>query len=120
MSQLNATVPLGSLQSNVPLVIANGDQESAAIDLKGSSLVGILLPASFTGTAITFEVASAIDGTYVALKTAVGGTALSYTVAQNTYAAIDPKDFSGVRFLKLKSGSAEGGARTLLLSLKGI
>jgi hypothetical protein len=99
--------------------IANGQQSSGALDLAGFTLVGILLPAAFTGVALTFEVSSAIDGTYVALKTGTGGSALSYTVVQGSFAAINPVDFQGVRFLKVKSGSAEGGARSLTLMLKG-
>ncbi len=105
---------------SAPVVIANGQQESAAVALDGFSLCGIIFPAAFTGTAVTFEASSAIDGTFVPVKSTTSGTALSYTVAQATYAAIDPKDFLGVSFLKIKSGSAEGAARTLLLALKGL
>lgn len=109
----------GFFNPSQPVVIANAGQESAAIDCGGFALCGILLPASFTGTALTFEVSNTIDGTFVALKSTLSGTALSYTVAQGTYAAIDPKDFQGVRFLKIKSGSTEGADRTLICSLKG-
>lgn len=101
------------------VVIANGQQSSAAFNCGGMALCGILLPAAFTGTALTFEVSSAIDGTFVPLKSTTSGTALSYTVAQGTYCALDPKDFQGVQFLKIKSGSAEGAARTLTCMLKG-
>ncbi len=102
------------------VAIANGAQLSAAINTGGLALCGIILPAAFTGTTITFEVSDALAGTYVPLKSTTSGSALSYTVAQATYCAIDPKDFQGVQFLKIKSGSAEGGARTLKLSLKGL
>lgn len=101
------------------VVIANGAQESSAIDCGGMTLVGILLPAVFTGTALTFETSTAVDGTFVPIKTTTSGSLLSYTVAQGTYCALDPKDFHGIRFLKIKSGSAEGAARTLTCSLKG-
>lgn len=104
---------------SVPCTIANTAQESAAIDLAGFTLCGILLPAAFTGTAITFEVSDSLAGTFVALKSTTSGTALSYTVAQGTYAALDPKDFQGVNFLKLKSGTAEGADRALTLYAKG-
>lgn len=101
------------------VVIANGATESGAIPCAGMSLVGIILPAAFTGTALTFLVSDAVAGTYVPLHSTVSGTLLSYTVAQGKYCAIDPKDFYGVQFLKIKSGSAEGAARTLICSLKG-
>ncbi len=109
----------GILNPGLSVVIANTAQESEAINCGGMTLVGIMLPAAFTGTALTFEVSSTLAGTYVALKSTTSGTALSYTVAQGTYCAIDPKDFHGVQFLKIKSGSAEGAARTLICSLKG-
>lgn len=109
----------GYTNPGLSVAIANGQQSSAVIPCGGMALVGVLLPAAFTGTALTFEVCDTAGGTFVPLKSTTSGTALSYTVAQGTYAAIDPKDFYGVQFLKIKSGSAEGGARTLIVSLKG-
>lgn len=109
----------GNFNPFVTKTIANGQTETDALTLNGFVLCGILLPAAFTGTTITFEVASAIGGTYVPLKSTIAGTLLTYTVAPSTYAAIDPKDFHGVQFLKIKSGSAEAAARTLLCALKG-
>lgn len=109
----------GLMNPGVSATIANSAQESSAIATGGMALTGIFLPAAFTGTALTFEAATAIDGTYVPVKSTISGTALSYTVAQGTYCAIDPKDFQGIPFLKIKSGSAEGGARTLTCTLKG-
>ena len=99
--------------------IASGQTASAVVQLKGYSLVGVQLPAAFTGTTLTFQVSS--DGvTFVALKSTTSGTALSYTVAQGTYAAIDPVAFYGVNYLKIVSGSSEGANRVLAISLKGI
>lgn len=102
-----------------PATIASGGTDSAAIDLAGLTLCGILLPAAFTGTTLSFLVSDALAGTYVPLKSSASGTLLSYTVAQATYAALDPKDFQGVNFLKLKSGSSEGADRALTLMTKG-
>ncbi len=110
----------GNFNSAVEVVIAASGTKSAAINLKGFTLCGVILPATFTGTALTFEVSDAIDGTFVPLKSTTSGSALSYTVAQATYAAIDPKDFQGVQFLKVVSGSTEGSARTLKLATRGM
>lgn len=109
----------GQFNPNLTATIANGQTTSGAIQLGGMCLCGILLPAAFTGTALTF-LASPDGVTYKALKAGTGGSALSYTVAQDTFAAIDPKDFQGVNFLKIVSGSAEAGARTLKLAVKGL
>lgn len=99
--------------------IANGQTVSAAIPTKGLTLVGIQLPAAFTGTAMTFQ--GSVDGTtYQAVYSTTSGTALSYTVAQAHYVAIDPVPFYGLAFIKLVSGSSEGGARSFSVTLKGL
>ena len=100
------------------VAIANGQQESAVIPTGGLSLCGIQLPDTMTGTALTFESATTLTGTYQPIYNSAGQ--VSYTVAGGRYIAIDPKDFYGVQFLKIKSGSAEGAARSLVCSMKGI
>lgn len=108
----------GNFNPALSATIANGQQESSVINCGGLVLCGILLPAAFTGTALTFE--ASVDGVnFFAVKNTTSGTALSYTVAQGTYAAIDPKDFQGIQYLKIKSGSSEGAARILTCALKG-
>lgn len=109
----------GEFNAAIDAVIASSGTKTAAIDLGGLVLCGVIFPTTFTGTALTFEVSDAIDGTFVPLKSTVSGTALSYTIVQASYAAIDPKDFQGVRFLKLVSGSIESGARTIKLAARG-
>lgn len=114
------SVSLGTLIPNAQTTIANAQTTSAAIDLNGLSLVGIKLPAAFTGTALTFTMCDTVNGTYVPVRSGTSGSALSYTVAQGQYHAIDPKDFYGIRFLKIVSGSSEAALRTLIIALKGI
>lgn len=109
----------GQFLSGVQAIIANGGTESANIALNGMCLCGIFFPAAFTGTAVTFE--ASLDGTtFFAVKSTTSGTSLSYTVAQGEYVAINPVDFQGIATLRIVSGSSEGAARTLNLSLKGI
>lgn len=99
--------------------IASSGTTTPAISTIGLSLVGIQLPASFTGTTITFL--GSFDGvTYQIVKSTTSGTSLSYTVAQATYVAIDPTPFYGLAFIKLVSGSSEGGARSFSVALKGL
>lgn len=108
----------GSLEPAVPITIANGQTDSSAIPTGGFTLCGLFLPAAFTGASISFLASS--DGvTYVPVRSTTSGTLLSYTVTVSTYLSIDPKDFQGIAFLKIKSASAEGGARSLVASLKG-
>lgn len=107
----------GLLNPAQSVAIANTAQLSAAIPCGGMALVGIKFPAAFTGTTVTFEMCDTLAGTYVPVYNSAGP--VSYTIAQGRYYAIDPKDFYGINFLKIKSGSAEAAGRTLICSLKG-
>lgn len=118
MALIQASGYQGYFVPNAPAVIPISDVTSGIIQCNGKVLCGVQLPATFTGTALSFLVSA--DGvSYVVLKSTVSGTTLSYTVAQGTYCAIDPKDFQGVNFLKIVSGTTELAARTLLCALKG-
>lgn len=97
--------------------IALGATESDVITCGGFALCQIITPAAFTGVAFTFLACSTSGGTFVPLYNAAGP--VSYTAAAARAIAIDPKDFQGVAFLKIVSGTAEGAARTLICSLKG-
>lgn len=109
----------GQMIPAVTTTIPISTTTSAVIPLNGFSLVGILLPAAFTGTALTFTVS--VDGTnFFPLKSTTSGSTLTYTVGQGNYYAIDPVAFYGVEFLKIVSGSSEAAARILTLALKGI
>ena len=110
-------VSLGQIVYN-SLAIATSQPNSAVITTEGLSLCGILFPAAFTGTTVTFLACDTLGGTYVPVYNSAG--AVSYTVAQGRYVAIDPKDFYGIQFLKIVSGSSEAAGRTIICSLKGI
>lgn len=109
----------GYFNPAVVTTIAASGATSAAIQLGGAVPVGVYLPATFTGTTLTFTACDTLGGTYLVLKSTTSGTSLSYTVAQGTYVALDPKDFHGVNFLKIVSGSTEGSTRTLKIATKG-
>jgi hypothetical protein len=102
--------------------IASGGTTSNACDLGaldyGQGLAGFVLPASFTGTAITFQV-SVDDSTYQALYNS--NTQLSITVAQGRsygFSADTRSLLFGWRFVKLISGSTEGGERAIKLLVR--
>lgn len=110
--------PIGNFFPANSTSIANGATESAEINTGGAILTGFYIPAAFTGTTITFEAATAHAGTFVPVVNS--GGAISITVTTSHYYTVDPKDFQGIQFLKLKSGSAEGAARTIIYSMRGI
>jgi len=95
------------------VTIANGQTVSDALDLSraGFSLVGIVTPAALTGATFTFQ-ASADGVTYNAVYDKTGAL-VSVTVAASRYVVLAPADFAGIAYLKVVSGSTEGGARTI-------
>lgn len=109
----------GYMQNGVVATIANGQTTSSLVKLVGFNLVGIQTPAALTGTTLTFQACNSDGSTCVPLKVTSSGTALSQTVTTSSYYAMDPVNFHGVAYLKLVSGSSEGGARSITLSLKG-
>lgn len=110
---------LSGYSGTLPAIVASGQQVSSVLNTGGAVLCGVLLPAALTSTALTFLTCDTADGTFVPVASTTDGTVLTFTVAQGTYCAVDPKDFSGIQFMQIKTGSAEGAARTLICSLKG-
>lgn len=94
--------------------IANAATTSSEIKLDGAAFGGVILPATMTGTTMTFTVSDASGGTYVAL-TDSAGNAISQTIAASKGFALPPEAFA-FPYLKLVSGSAEGGARSILVT----
>ena len=110
-------VATGTLVKGTAVIPLNGTL-SNVIQTKGLSLVGISLPASLTGTALKFQACDTVDGTFLPVYNSAGE--ISLTVAASRYIAVDPKDFQGIQFLKLVSGTTEIAERTIGISLKGI
>lgn len=97
-------------------------EKSKAVALSGNTLCGFITPSDLTGTAITFEMAEKIDGTYVPVKDS-GGSAISFTVAASGYYGFKQDQiaaFIGVRFVKVVSGSSEAAGRQVLLALREV
>ena len=100
------------------LTIAINETVSSSIELnEDRAFVGFYVPASFTGTAISFQ-ASSDNSTFVTLLNE--GSAYSLTVAASRYVSVDPAVFVGCRYIKLVSGTSEAAARTLTVCLRGV
>ncbi len=102
----------------VSATITSASTTSAAIDLMGATLCGVHMPAAFTGSSLSFSVASAAGGTYQTLQR--NGSDYSLSVAQGKYISLDPSLFAGVQFIKIISGSAEGADRALTLAVRPV
>lgn len=107
-----------SYQGNYPqnlfhdvATIANGGTTSSVVDLQGRGVVAIIIPAAFTGTAITFSMSHNNVTFQVCYNTA--NTALTATVTQGRTYMIAPTDLIGARYLKIISNAAEGAERAI-------
>jgi hypothetical protein len=107
--------------SGIVATIANGAALSGAIDLDGYTLCGIQMPSAWTTANLTFQV-SADGATYADVYSDSGGE-YTVTAAASRYIVLNPADFAGMRFLKVRSGTTgtpvnQGGARTMLLNVR--
>jgi hypothetical protein len=106
------------LQSNNTIIIANGESLSGSVGLGGSTMVGIVMPATWTAANLTVQ-ASHDGATYNNLYDDLG-TEVTVTAAASRYIALDPSVFAGIRYLKVRSGTSgsavnQGGDRTITL-----
>lgn len=114
-NSISTTIPSLSFAN---VVVSSGETVSAAIDLRGTTLCGVLTPASFEGTALTFQASA--DGTNFFPVKNGDGTDFSVTVAANTYTKLDPADFAGIQNLKIVSGTVTTADRTLVASVRQV
>ncbi len=95
------------------VTVANGAQSSDAIDLDGRTPMAIVTPSALTGTSLSFE-ASANGTTYYDVYTTAGAVR-SITIGASRYIPLEPNYFFGIKFIKLKCGSAQAAERTIML-----
>lgn len=93
-------------------IIASGQRASSAIRAKGQCLVGVRIPAAFTGTSVSFTECDKEAGTYRAVTK--DGNELSFPVAAGDVLKFQyPAFFAGLAFIKIVSGSDEAAQREL-------
>jgi hypothetical protein len=90
--------------------IASGQTVSGSIDKGSLELAGVQLPATFTGTGVTFQTSND-NVTFQALEWE--GAAVDFTTSQGKNISWDPAKFAPWRYIKIVSDGAEGAARTL-------
>jgi hypothetical protein len=87
------------------------------------TLVAIVVPASWTAADLTFQ-ASNDDTTFTNLYNA-SGTEVTVTAAASRWIALDPSDFAGIAYLKVRSGTAaaavnQGGDRVVTFVIRPV
>lgn len=100
--------------TSVPLVATwtGAGTPSDALYIGDSAVLGIEMPATFTGTTLAIHGCSTSGGTFAALQD-YAAAAYSITVAANKRIYIDPLITAGWPWIKLVSGSSESAGRTV-------
>lgn len=95
-----------NLNFDKPVTIGDGETISSAVDIFGTSVVGVIVPAGFAGTEITFLAATTESGNYYAVKNS-SDSAVTLTCQADAYYVFYPSDLAGVRYLKLVAGTTQ-------------
>lgn len=101
-------------------VIENGGSLSGIVDLGGRKLVAIVMPDTWTAASLTFQASP--DGVNF-FNVYDGPTERSLTVAASYYSELNIADWVGIRWLKIRSGTAgtpvnQAAERTLTLVIQ--
>lgn len=95
------------------VTIASGATTSGIINLYGTRLVGLILPAAMTGTKITVQ--GSVDGTnFYTLYTDLGATKTEITFTANAFVALQPSATLPTQYVRFVSGASESAARSLI------
>ena len=95
------------------VTIASSGTTSTSVTMQANRVpMAIVLPAAFTGTALTFQ-ASFDDATYNPIYDEA--TQYSINVGTSRHIALKRQAMEGVKYFKIVSGTAETAQRTILV-----
>lgn len=92
------------LRTTEAVTIASGASLSAAIELKGTVPVAIVMPATWTAAALTFQ--GSADGVTYGNVYSTGGSEMTAQAAATRFILLEPADFVAIRWLKVRSGTS--------------
>lgn len=93
------------------LTVENGQTTSDALNCNGQGMIGLIMPAALTSTALTFT-GSQDNSTFTAFYN-TQGVQLTVACAASRIILFTPGDLIGLQYIKLVMGSAEGGRRSI-------
>ena len=105
----------------VAVTIASGASLSGAAAIGDSSVIGVLMPAAWTAASLTFQVS--VDGTNYYNLYDDAGSEVTAQASTSRCVLLEPKQFIGFRYLKIRSGTAasavnQGGDRIITLVVR--
>lgn len=112
-----------SVLVSVSFTIAEGGSLSTGVDLKGATIVGIVMPAAWTTGNLTMQ-ASADGEDYNDVYDRYG-TETNIPVAANRHVNLSPAELTSMRYVKLRSGTSgtpvnQAAARTIILVVRPV
>jgi hypothetical protein len=96
--------------NGIQVTIASGASLSGGADIKGMSLVGIIIPSAWTAADLTFQ-GSADGGTTYNNVYSSAGVEVQFQVSTSRHMVVDPTQFLGMSHIKVRSGTS-GSATT--------
>lgn len=102
-------------QHSTEVVIESGQTKSRALAFRGAAQDGYIIPAAFTGTAVSFEVSA--DGITFAPFHDTTNTLVSQSVTVSTAYAF-PLNLFPFAWVKIVSNASEGADRTIQIAHK--
>lgn len=107
------------------VTIADSASLSGAIDLGDYTLCGIIVPSGWSTATISFAASDSLAGTYYPVYSSSGAEVVTGSITGGTavWVALDPADFAGIRYLKVRSGTSaaatnQSGGDTLTLVVR--
>lgn len=95
------------------VTILSGQTDSDAIDLQGHTIIGVRMPAAFTGASITLLEAKLTTDTFSPINPS--GAGATYIVTPSQTIGIPANNASCANCLKVRSSSAEGADRSIVV-----
>jgi|SRR6185369_11103947 len=93
------------LKRGPQIVILNGQSLSAAIDIDCDGLCALIMPSAWTVANLTFQASESLAGVYNNVYDS-SGTELQITAAASRHITLNPLNFAGMRFIKVRSGTS--------------
>lgn len=90
--------------STLPINIASGAALSDGVDLGYCVVCAIQMPAAWTTANLTFQGRCAPELAWMDVYTSTG-VEVNVTAAASRFIIVDPSDFAGLRFLRVRSGT---------------
>lgn len=91
------------ITNDLSATIASSGSLSGAVDLRGTTLSGYIMPSAWTTADLTFQ--GSVDGTNFSALYDSFGNEINHPVAASRFVALNPADFAGIRYLKIRSGT---------------